>query len=121
MTQFGRNFRDGDLRSNPDHLWSSENLGRSGERRTAEALLDDPVVLHIPVGKKSDHYERCGEKAEQRNPHDGIAGQKTAFATAFSALATTSSCRDFQRNGHGDGCASIHKAILSPQLVLVAK
>src|SRR5208337_2885932 len=51
---------------------------------------------------------------EQGNAHDGVAGQQAALTTASSAaflvLPTVSSLRNFELNGHGDGCASIHKS-----------
>src|SRR5208282_4710012 len=65
VTQLRGELGDGRLHSDPHHLRSGENLCRSGERRTAEALLDDAIVLYIPVGKKSDHQERRREKTEQ--------------------------------------------------------
>ena len=37
---------------------ADENLGRTGKHRTAETLLDDPVILAIPVGKNADHHQR---------------------------------------------------------------
>jgi hypothetical protein len=73
-------------------------------------LLDDPVILYIPVGKKADHEQRYGEKAEQGNAHDGIAGKQAALPAVSPALAAASSRRDFHLNGHGEGCASIHKS-----------
>src|ERR1019366_6986288 len=93
------------LRSELHQRWSSENLGRSGERRTAEALLDDPVVLDIPIGKKAEHHERCREKTEQGNAQHGIVGQQAAFPAAFSSLAAASKYRDFQLNGHEESWA----------------
>ena len=106
MTQLRRNFREAQLRSELHHRWSSENLGRSGERRTAETLLDDAVVLDIPIGKKAEHHERCREKTEQGNAQHWIVGQQAAFPAAFSSLAAASKYRDFQLNGHEESWAS---------------
>src|SRR6267378_5742776 len=114
MTQFRRNLRDGQLRSDLHHLRRCENLSRTGEYRAPETLLDDAVVLHIPVDKKADHQQGQREKTEQGNPHDGIAGEQPALPAASPALASASSRRDFQLNGHGDNGSSCTKAILSP-------
>src|SRR5713101_9187111 len=114
MPQLRRNFRDGQLRSHPHYLRRRENLSRTGERRTAEPLLDDPVVLYIPVGKNADHHQRHREKPEQANPHNGIAGQQAATPAASTAASTVktaaSNRRNFQPNGHGDSCASSTKS-----------
>src|SRR6202171_5126210 len=106
MTQLRRNLRDGQLRSDLHHLRSSENLSRTGKYRAAETLLDDAVVLHIPVGKKTDHQERQREKTKQGNPYDGIAGEQAALPAASPPLGSASGRRYFQLNGHGDNCSS---------------
>src|SRR5208283_190933 len=111
MTQFGRNLRDRLLRPHFHHLRRGKNLGRTGEHRPAESLLDDAVVLYIPVSKKSNHHQRHRKKSEQSKTHDGIAGKQPVLPP----LTTASSCRDFQLNGHGQSSASCTRAIVSPK------
>src|ERR1700693_5442515 len=96
MTQLRRNLRDGQLRSDLHYLRSSENLSRTGKYRTAETLLDDAVVLHVQVDKKTNHQERQREKTKQGHPYDGIAGAQAALPAASPALASASRRRYFQ-------------------------
>src|ERR1700687_174728 len=85
VTQVRRNCEDVQLRSDLHYLRRSENLSRTGERRAAKALLDDAIVLYIPVGEKADHQQRHREKTEQGNPHDRIAGPQAATPAACTA------------------------------------
>src|SRR5215469_4465597 len=72
-----------------------KNAGRVGEDRTAEALLDNPVVLYVKIGEKPNEDERARSKYGQGEAQHGITEAATGSFAAFSM-------RDSKLNSHGE-------------------
>ena len=74
-------------------LGSSVDFRSIGENRSLETLLDNPVVLHIKIGKGNN--EDKGKEAEcgERKSHNGISEAALPSLTVLSV-------RNSDFNGH---------------------
>src|ERR1019366_1061078 len=79
----------------PHNLRTGVDLCRRRKQRTPEALLDNPIVLYIPIGKKGAYQQRQGKEPEECIMHHGV-GLPPATSAARDDLATL---REFHFDG----------------------